>query len=128
MSNIDHNPLQPNDLICPSNLLAECSSYRFQISYRGKTRNAILIRYNGVVYAYLNQCVHMPKRLDCEQSHIFDESGKFVRCSMHGITYDPGSGLCQSEICARRTLTALKVVEQEASIYLRDKHARLCGA
>jgi len=125
MSNSEYRPLRGGELICSSDHLAERDSHLFRIHYRGELRDAMLIRHNGAVYGYLNRCVHMPKRLDCEQSYIFDKSGKFIRCSMHGIIYDPGSGLCQSEICAGKALTALKVGEHDNSIYLLEKHASL---
>lgn len=84
-----------------------------------------MIRFKGEVYAYLNQCVHMPKALDCEESNIFDESGRYIQCSMHSICYDPISGVSVSELCAGKKLTQLKVVEQGDWIYLVDKKTNL---
>ena len=112
-------------VICPSDSLPERASYGFRLRYRGEAREAILVRHGGVVYGYLNQCVHMPKALDCEHCHIFDESGRFIRCSMHGITYEPATGLCQSEICAGKSLTAVKIDERDGQIYLADKRASI---
>jgi hypothetical protein len=45
---------------------------------------------------------------DCEHPSVFDETGNYLRCSMHGIIYDPVDGLCQSEIRAGKFLTRLK--------------------
>jgi nitrite reductase/ring-hydroxylating ferredoxin subunit len=59
---------------------------------------------------------------DC---HVFDEAGEQLRCTMHGITYDPITGLCQSEICAGRSLTPVRVDEQGGFIHLVDKRCRL---
>jgi nitrite reductase/ring-hydroxylating ferredoxin subunit len=95
------------------------------VQYRGKHRDAILIRHTGEVYGYLNQCAHMPRRLDCEDPRVFDDSGRFLRCSMHGIIYDPASGACQSEICAGASLTPLGIVETAGAIYLQDKRAEI---
>ncbi len=112
-------------LICRSVALAELCSYGFAVQYRGERREAILIRHSGTAHCFLNQCRHMPRRLDCEHPYVFDETGKYLRCSMHGIIYDPVDGLCQSEICAGKSLTRLKIVEINGSIYLQDKRARL---
>lgn len=111
--------------ICPSLDLAELGSHSFQVLYRGVQQEAILVRFRGVVYGYLNQCVHMPRRLDGEEPRVFDEAGGAIRCSMHGITYRPETGECLSEICAGKFLTPLRVDEREGVLYLTDKRASL---
>jgi nitrite reductase/ring-hydroxylating ferredoxin subunit len=111
--------------ICTADALDERGSHCFRVQYRGKPRDAIVVRHAGEVYGYLNQCVHMPRRLDCEDPHVFDPSGRFVRCSMHGIIYDPASGMCQSEICAGESLTSIAVVETGGVIYLQDRYTTL---
>ena len=107
--------------ICPSADLAELGRHRFRVLYRGTPREAILVRFQGVVYGYLNQCVHMPKELDCEHCHVFDAAGESIRCSMHGITYAPTTGECLSEICAGESLTRLRVQERDGILYLTEK-------
>lgn len=113
------------EIICSGLQVPELGKFSFSINYRGIRQSAILVRFKGLVYGYLNQCVHMPKRLDCEQSHIFDESGRYLQCSMHKICYDPANGECISEICAGKKLTALKVGEQGGWVYLLDKRSIL---
>jgi len=119
------SPRRPSRPICSSARLAEQASYGFHVHYRGSLREAILIRHRGVAYCYLNQCVHMPKALDCEHCHVFDETGEFLRCSMHGIVYEPDTGLCRSEICAGQSLTVLKIEERDGQIRLIEKRAEL---
>ena len=70
----------------------------------------------------------MPRRLDCEHPYVFDETGRYLRCSMHGIIYDPLDGQCQSAICAGRSLTRLNIVETSGAIYLKDRRARMAAA
>ena len=111
--------------ICPSASVAESGKFGFRIFYRGRPSEALLVRFQGDVRGYLNQCVHMPRPLDCEHDCIFDESGRHLRCSMHGIIYDPVNGECRSEICEGRALTAVKVQERDGYVYLVDKRARL---
>jgi nitrite reductase/ring-hydroxylating ferredoxin subunit len=109
--------------VCASSNLVEQGSYKFPVLYRGVVREAILVRHRGVAYGYLNRCVHMDRALDCEQPHVFDESGTYIRCSMHGIVYEPATGLCRSDICAGKSLTALKIDERDGLIHLVDKRA-----
>lgn len=109
--------------VCPSDALPELGRYSFPIRYRGQPAEAIAVRFEGTVYGYLNLCVHMPRRLDCEGTRVFDDTGRFLRCTMHGIVYDPVTGECQSEICAGQSLTPLRIVERDGTLYLIDKRA-----
>ena len=117
---IKQHVLEP---ICPSFQVPELGKFSFAIEYRGVRRDAILVRFEGLVYGYLNQCVHMPRPLDCEHNNIFDETGRYLQCSMHTICYDPVTGESLSEICAGKKLTALQIREEEEWVYLVDKRA-----
>ena len=112
-----------SELICLGSQVPELGKFSFAVLYRGIRREAILVRFKGTVYGYLNQCVHMPRPLDCEQSHVFDETGQYLQCSMHTICYDPVSGESLSEICAGKKLTALQVSEEGGWVYLVDRKA-----
>ena len=118
------NPQIP-DPICTSLQVPELGKFSFAIQFRGERRDAFLVRFKGMVYGYLNECAHMLRPLDCEQAHIFDESGQYLQCSMHGIQYDPKSGEALSDLCAGKKLTALKVREEEGWVYLVDKRSIL---
>jgi nitrite reductase/ring-hydroxylating ferredoxin subunit len=113
--------------ICTSSDLPELGKVAVSLNYRGIREEALVIRYQGAVYAYINRCVHMPKALDCEHCHIFDETGRYLQCSMHTIHYDPTTGEALSEICLGKKLTAVRVEEREGTVYLTDKRARLAG-
>ena len=63
----------------------------------------------------------MPRRLNCERDVIFDDTGNYLRCSMHGIIYDPETGRSQSSMCNGEKLQALKVIEEDACVYINDK-------
>ncbi len=80
-----------------------------------------MLRYQERAYAYLNRCVHMNKRLDCEHTQLFDREINLLRCSMHGLVFDPTNGDCVSEICEGKRLCALKLVESDDRIRFRDK-------
>ncbi len=52
-------------VICGSDALAERGSgVRFTLEYRGETRPAFVIRYEGRIYGYLNSCAHVSVELD----------------------------------------------------------------
>lgn len=113
--------------ICPSDCLIELGSHRFRVRYRGEPREAILVRFGGVAYGYLNRCVHMERELDCEHPRVFDESGTHLRCTMHGVSYQPETGAVLGALCAGRSLASLRIEEREGRIFLADRHARIDG-
>jgi nitrite reductase/ring-hydroxylating ferredoxin subunit len=79
-------------LVCAGSQLTEKKYLIVDLLYRGAPHSGIVFRYNGEVFAYLNQCVHMPRALNCERDTIFDDQRELLRCSMHGIVYDPVTG------------------------------------
>ncbi|OQK18603.1 hypothetical protein AU255_12555 [Methyloprofundus sedimenti] len=95
------------------------------IEYKHQRRTAIIYYYEAKVYAFVNYCMHMQRRLDCEKETIFHVSGKLLSCSMHGFVFEPTTGECLSPVCAGQKLQAIKLLESEGNIYLSDKHVTL---
>ena len=117
----------PKLAICPSLELAEGQYRKLSIIYEGRADECLLLRFEGKVYAYLNRCVHMPRRLDCEQQTIFDQSGRYLRCSMHGIVYTPESGTSLSAMCEGEQLRADQVYEEAGEIGFADLRVTASG-
>jgi nitrite reductase/ring-hydroxylating ferredoxin subunit len=66
----------------------------------------------------------MPRELDCQKDMVFDESGKFLRYSMHGIVYDPVTGESLSTMCNGEKLTPVRIQEDDAGIWIKDKRVK----
>ena len=114
--------------ICYKNQLTDGHYIRVEVIYANKPSSIIIFQYKGNYLAYLNLCVHMPRTLDCEKDIIFDDTGENLRCSMHGITYDPITGKSQSEICKGEKLTPIKIIEDNENIWIVDKRVKLLTA
>jgi nitrite reductase/ring-hydroxylating ferredoxin subunit len=108
-------------LVCDSAELADRQHRIVPLLFKKQPQTAIVLRYEGQVYAYLNQCVHMVRRLDCVHDAVFDEQQGHLRCSMHGITFDPTSGESLSVLCAGERLESLRCEEIDGQVYLIDK-------
>ena len=113
--------------VCASPELAEKAYRLVDIHYRDQPHSAIVFRLHGTVRAFLNQCVHMPRRLNCERDTVFDAEQKRLRCSMHGIVYDPISGASLSTLCEGERLQALRVREADGQIAINDKRVTPAG-
>jgi nitrite reductase/ring-hydroxylating ferredoxin subunit len=73
----------------------------------------------------LLKAMHMHRPLNCEQDAIFDETGKYLRCSMHGFIFDPKTGECQSPVCLGQRLQSLRLEEIDDTLYFAEKHLTL---
>ena len=111
--------------VCSSEQLIEGVYQRIEITYSGKSSSVLVFRLNGQCMAYRNLCVHMPRELDCEKNTIFDSTGQKLRCSMHGIVYDPMTGESISTMCNGERLTAIRVQEDDEGVWIQDKRVKL---
>ncbi|MGR9014895.1 MAG: Rieske (2Fe-2S) protein [Gammaproteobacteria bacterium] len=111
--------------ICSRRELHEVSYLTRKVRIKNQPVSAIIFAFEGVAYAYINHCMHMNRPLNCEQDAIFDETGKYLRCSMHGFIFDPKTGACQSPVCLGQRLQALRLEEIDETLYFAEKHLTL---
>lgn len=108
-------------LICDSSaLLDNGKGIRFTLENYGKTLPAFVIRFQGRVYAYVNQCAHIPVQLDWMEGEFFDYSKSYLICSTHGATYLPESGRCIAGPCKGLKLQPVIVEERDSKIYVLE--------
>ena len=110
---------------CTWSELQQASFIIRQINYKKQPVSAIIFAFEGIAYAYVNHCMHMHRPLNCEQDAIFDETGSYLRCSMHGFIFDPKTGECQSPVCFGQRLQALRLEECDGILYFAEKHLTL---
>ncbi|MGC7405230.1 Rieske (2Fe-2S) protein [Pandoraea pneumonica] len=85
---------------------------RFDVLVGGRLTPAFVIRYDGRVYGYLNQCAHVPMELDWAEGQFFETSGLYLMCATHGATYEPDTGHCVGGPCRGGALQPVRVEEQ----------------
>lgn len=106
-------------LICASaDLVDSGRGVRFELMRCGRSRAAFVIRYRGIVHAYLNECSHVPAELDWQPGEFFDDSKLYLICAIHGALYAPDTGRCLGGRCQGRGLKPLSVREVDGSVFL----------
>ncbi len=80
----------------------------------------ILLRLaSGEIRAYLNECRHLPMRLDSERPNdLWNETGDLLCCSVHGAMFRPQDGLCVVGLCEGEHLEALPIKIMDSMVYL----------
>lgn len=111
-------------LICTGSDLPEAGKgVRFTVTYRQREAAAFAIRFRGRVFAYLNECGHVPAQLDWQPGEFFDDSKLYLICSVHGALYAPESGRCLGGRCHGKGLVALPVDEMNGQVFLKKEVA-----
>ncbi|MBS1199020.1 MAG: Rieske (2Fe-2S) region [Proteobacteria bacterium] len=106
-------------LICASADLPDGGrGVRFCVERYGREAPAFVIRYRGQVFAYLNECAHVPAQLDWQPGEFFDDSKLYLICSIHGALYSPETGRCMGGRCQGVGLKVLRVIEIDGQVYL----------
>lgn len=112
--------IAPKFAVCPSRQLADGEHRKLTLTFEGREEQCLLLRFDGQVYAYLNRCVHMPRWLDGEEDKVFDHTGRYLRCSMHGIVYTPQTGTSVSTMCEGERLRAVECYEDGGEVGITD--------
>ena len=104
-------------VICKSEeLLEKGHGVRFQLPELGERVTAFAVRFNGVAYAYINQCAHLPVELDWNEGDFFTTDQDYLICATHGAHYEPHTGHCVLGPCQGKRLRPLVVNEQNSVI------------
>jgi nitrite reductase/ring-hydroxylating ferredoxin subunit len=86
--------------LCKStDLLDRGEAVPFDVVYCGRTARGFAVRFDGQVFAYLNQCAHVPMEMDYQPNRFFDSTGQFLICATHGALYRPQTGECRGGPC-----------------------------
>ncbi len=119
MANVNTKPA------CTRRELDETRFLIRHVCFKKQPVSVIVFAFEGIAYAYINHCMHMHRPLNCEQDNVFDDSGHYLRCSMHGFIFDPKTGECQSPVCFGQRLQSLRLHECDGIVYFAEKHLTL---
>ena len=104
-------------IICSSEELTEKGKgVRFQVPELGVGVMAFVVRFNGVAYAYFNQCAHLPVELDWNLGDFFTKEQDYLICATHGAQYEPHTGFCVLGPCQGKRLRPIALNEQNGVI------------
>jgi len=103
--------------LCRSHELIDSGlAVAFEVQYLSRSCAAFAVRYHGKVYAYLNQCSHVPMEMDYQPNQFFDSTGHWLMCATHGAMYSPSTGQCRMGPC-RGGLLPIEVSEADGQVH-----------
>lgn len=108
----------PAQRVCASDALAERGrGVSFDVQLWGRPVRAFALRIDGRPVAYVNRCVHVPTELDWQPGEFLDADRRDIVCSVHGATYDAGTGRCLGGPCGRGRLLPVAVDERDGVVH-----------
>jgi nitrite reductase/ring-hydroxylating ferredoxin subunit len=106
-------------VICESSVLIEREhGLRFPLPELGEHVTGFVIRYKGLVHAYVNRCAHLAVELDWNEGDFFNMDKNYVICATHGAHYQPDTGYCVMGPCKGRSLQPIQVTERDNKILI----------
>lgn len=104
--------------LCATDALVEGgTAHVFDLLEWRRPARAFVLRFDGGVHGYINRCAHVPVELDWQPGRVFDDTGRWLICAVHGAVYDPASGLCVSGPCTHKRLKPISVREEGGVVY-----------
>ena len=99
--------------------LAHGASKKFKIRRGQFDSEALLVNYNGDLFAYLNRCPHIGISLDWVDNQFFTLDGRYLMCANHGAVFEPPTGECVWGPCVGAGLQKLEVEIEGEKIFAR---------
>ena len=89
--------------------LADGNSLKFSFRQDERDREGFVVRYKGRLFAFVNECRHIPMSLDWVENRFFSNDGCYLQCATHGALYDIETALCVDGPPAGQRLHTLEV-------------------
>jgi nitrite reductase/ring-hydroxylating ferredoxin subunit len=99
--------------------LAHGASKKFTIRRGEFEAEALLVNYQGRLFAYLNRCPHIGISLDWVENRFFTVDGRYLMCANHGAVFEPATGECVWGPCVGAALQNLELVIEGEEIFAR---------
>jgi nitrite reductase/ring-hydroxylating ferredoxin subunit len=114
--------------ICEFDQIPDRGSMKFTFRQGDDELEGFCIRIKTEVFAYLNECQHLPMTLDWGNNDFFTQDKKGLICQTHGAVYVPETGVCVAGPCPGKVLTKIPVKIVKGAVYrVREKTGRSNG-
>ncbi|OBS08319.1 Rieske (2Fe-2S) protein [Acidihalobacter prosperus] len=98
--------------------LPDPGSIALEIERHGQRLAIVVIRHQGHVHGYLNDCPHLGTPLDWVPGEVLDRDGQYIVCATHGARFRIHDGHCISGPCLGDRLTPVPLRVGNGRIYL----------
>jgi nitrite reductase/ring-hydroxylating ferredoxin subunit len=97
--------------------LAHGTSKKFTIPSGGRELEALLVNYEGTLFAFRNRCPHVGITLDWVDNQFFSVDHRYLICANHGAVFEPKTGECIWGPCAGLSLQSVPLELESEKVF-----------
>jgi nitrite reductase/ring-hydroxylating ferredoxin subunit len=112
-------PASRRKLVARLGELGHGTSKKFRIRRGDFEAEALLINYQGELFAYANRCPHVGISLDWVDNQFFTVDQRYLMCANHGAVFEPPTGECVWGPCVGTALQKLAVEIEGEKVFAR---------
>ncbi len=115
----DYNKRKGRLLVGRVGELAPGTSKKFMLRCDDEEVEAMLLNFEGKLYAYFNRCRHIGIALDWLDNQFFSRDKRYLICANHGAIYEPRTGECVWGPCAGESLYRVQLEIEGEEVFAR---------
>ena len=78
------DPAPKGTRVCRADEIADGKSQKFRVPDGERDIECFVVRHDGGLHAYVNECRHVAMTLDWVENQFFTEDGNYLMCPTHG--------------------------------------------
>lgn len=106
-------------VVCRADELGERQTVKFRIGRGPDAPEGFVIRNEGELHAWRNECRHVPMTMDWVENRFLSRDGCWIQCATHGALYDIATGLCVAGPPSGKSLHRLAVAVEDGNVVVR---------
>lgn len=110
-----------SETLCHLNDITDPGAKGFKLKQGRRERLVFVVKKDGEVYAYENECPHAGINLEWQDDDFLDMNNEHIQCSVHGALFKIENGDCMGGACNGEGLTSAAItVDEQGNISLVD--------
>ncbi len=96
-------------ILCHIDDISDPGAKGFEVKQGRQTLGLFVVKKDGQVYAYKNECPHARVNLEWQEDDFLDMDNSLIQCSVHGALFVIESGDCAGGPCNGQGLQKLEL-------------------
>ena len=118
---VTKRPETEGQILCHVDELDDPGSKGFEVEIEGRTRSIFVVRKEGEIHGYLNNCPHIGAELNWQPDQFLDNDKQLIQCSVHMALFEIDNGYCVAGPCSGDSLQALDVRVESDHVVLHRR-------
>ncbi len=106
--------------LCRLDEIPQVGARGFTVPTASGPLDLFVVRFDGLLRAYVNRCPHRGTPLDWEPDQFLDPDTGEIVCATHGARFQPADGACLGGPCRGRGLEPVAVELEAGTIWYRE--------